>query len=66
MNAHTVRTRDGGTRKIGTYTRGLAIKLHCTECLGFEGDPKECTCPKCPLFPFRGRSQAAYHRAEVK
>ena len=26
----------------------------CVECLGFAGDPiKECTSPKCPLYPYR-------------
>ena len=61
---HTVRTKDGGTISL-TITRAKAIKLHCTECMGFEGDPKGCTSPKCALFPYRGKTLAAY-RSEVK
>jgi hypothetical protein len=51
--AHTVRTRDGGQKAI-KYGRKQAILLMCTECLGWEGHPKTCTSPLCPLFPFRG------------
>ena len=61
---HTVRTRDYGTTKkvvdIDSYTRGKAIKVFCTECLGFEDNPKDCTAKMCPLFPFRGKTQVAY------
>ena len=55
---HTVRMRDGTTKAL-TYGRNMAIKLLCTECLGFEGDPKDCTCPLCPVYPFRGRTLAS-------
>ena len=57
---HTVRSMDGGTKDFAPYTRGLAIKLHCTECMGYESDPKDCTDPKCALFPYRGRTFRAY------
>jgi len=60
---HTVRTdrHDGkGRLDIEPYTRGQAIKLHCTECLGFEGDPKECTSKNCALFPYRKKTMFAY------
>ena len=50
---HTVRTRDGGQKTI-KCGRTLAIKLMCMECLGWEGDPQECTSPLCPVYPFRG------------
>ena len=53
--SHTVRTRDGGKKAL-RYGRKQAIKLFCTECLGWESDPRECTAPLCPLFPFRGRT----------
>ena len=34
----------------------------CTECMGWgEGNPKECTDTQCPLYPYRGKSQAAYN-----
>ena len=63
---HTVRTNkpDGtGRVTLSPYTRGLAIKLHCTECLGHEGDPKkDCTSPNCALYPFRKKSLAAYEK----
>ncbi len=54
--SHTVRTRDGKTCKIDHYTRGIAIKAMCMECLGWDGTPMDCSAPKCPLFPFRGRT----------
>ncbi len=58
---HTMRTMDGGTTKI-RLTRGTAIKIFCTQCLGWEGHPKkDCTSPMCPLFPYRGRSLATHH-----
>lgn len=54
---HTVRTKDGG-RKTMKITRGLAIKLHCTECMG-DNHPSDCTSKLCPLHPFRGITRAA-------
>jgi len=54
---HTVRTRDGGKRML-KITRKTAIKIFCTECLGWEHHPDDCTSPLCPLFPFRGRTEA--------
>ena len=50
---HTVRTSKNGAREL-RYGRELAIRLFCTQCLGWEGDPAECTAPLCPLYPFRG------------
>ena len=50
---HTVRTSTNGRREL-RYGRELAIRMKCTECLGWEGDPAECTAPLCPLYPFRG------------
>lgn len=67
--SHTVRSApircgEGYTRTIVTispYSRALAIKVLCTECLGFEADPRtECTSILCPVFPFRGRTLRAY------
>ena len=45
-----VRAMDGGTVEI-TYSRKDAIRMWCTECMGWEGDPKECGCILCPLYP---------------
>lgn len=49
----TVRTKDGGTKTF-RYNRRMAILMTCVECMGFETHPSECTCTKCPLYPFRG------------
>jgi hypothetical protein len=61
-SGHTVRTADGGTKTFANLNRGKAIKLFCTHCLGWETHPNECTATKCELFPFRGRTLAAYHK----
>ncbi|MFN3076320.1 MAG: hypothetical protein ABT940_05480 [Alphaproteobacteria bacterium] len=45
------------------YARAEAIKLMCTECLGWEVHPKDCTAPTCPLFPFRGVTRKSYKGA---
>ena len=58
---HTVRTRDGGEIEIKGLTRQTAISLFCSECLGWETHPKDCTATKCPLFPYRRKSQKAYY-----
>ena len=50
---HTVRTGDRGTKTFSNYTRGFAIKAMCSECEGFEGNPRDCTATKCPLYPYR-------------
>jgi hypothetical protein len=55
---HNVRTRDSETKTIENYTRGMAIKVMCTECLGWEEHPKDCTSPLCPLFPYRKKTMA--------
>jgi len=58
---HTIKARDRGTKLIGSYTRGKAIKLFCTECFAWEGSPeKQCTSETCPLFPYRGKLRAGY------
>ena len=58
--SHTVRSNKGNPITIENYTRGLAIKVMCTECLAHSTNPSECTSPMCPLFPFRKKSRAAY------
>ena len=62
VTGHTVRTADGGIKHFESLNRGKAIKLHCTQCLGWETHPKDCTSAQCALFPFRGRTLAAYHK----
>ena len=56
--SHTVRTKDGGKKAL-KCGRKLAIRLFCTECLGWDSHPADCTSPLCPLFPFRGITQAS-------
>ena len=51
---HTVRAGDGGTVTFPNYTRGAAIKAHCSECMGWESHPRDCTATQCALYPFRG------------
>lgn len=58
LKKHTIRTKDRGTKTF-SYARTLAVRLFCTECLGWETDPKDCTSPLCPLFPFRRRTQSS-------
>ena len=56
--SHTVRAKDGGKITL-RYGRKLAIRLFCTECLGWEDNPRDCTAPLCPLYPFRGSTLAS-------
>lgn len=59
MIKHKIRHRDGGEVEVD-LTRDLAIKMMCTECLGWgEDHPNNCTAPLCPLFPYRGKSMKA-------
>jgi len=52
--SHTVLCGNGKKKEFQNYTRSKAIKFMCTECMGFEGHPKDCTAVNCPLFPYRG------------
>jgi len=63
---HKVRTRDGGEVEVSPYTRQTAISLMCSECMGWESHPRDCTAVKCPLYPFRRKSQLAYHSGGPK
>lgn len=62
MASHTIRCADGTTKTIDNYvSRSKAIKLMCTECMGWAANPKGCTDTKCPLYPFRGKCLASAH-----
>lgn len=52
---HTMRTNKN-RRVTVLLNRKMAIKAKCTECMGWEGNPNECTAILCPLYPFRGRT----------
>ncbi len=56
---HTIRGKNGQRVEL-PLTRAKAIKLFCTECLGYETHPKDCTHTLCPLYPYRGKSLAAH------
>lgn len=58
---HTIRSANGGT-VTAELNRGKAIKAMCTECMGFEAHPKECTSKLCPLYPWRGKLMLAYKK----
>lgn len=65
MKNHTIHIRDGGTKTLN-ITRDLAIKLFCTECLGYETHPKDCTSKFCPLYPYRGKTQCGFSKNSRK
>ncbi len=57
---HTIKTPSGEPAEIQRYNRTRAIKAMCSECMGWQGNPKdECVDALCPLFPFRGRFSVA-------
>ena len=62
---HEIRLRDGTTKAL-KYGRKMAIKLCCTECMGWETDPKDCTATLCPLYPFRGGTRASNGKGAIK
>jgi hypothetical protein len=47
--------KDGfGNYQTIPYTRAIAIKKCCLECVGFiYSEMKNCTMPECPIFPYR-------------
>jgi len=53
---HTVRTMDGGEKTL-LLSRRQAMSLMCTECMGWDSDPKLCTVKLCPLWPWRQRTR---------
>ena len=59
-NKQAIRMRNGHIKEV-VLTRKQAIKVFCTECLGFGAvNPKDCTNIYCSLFRYRGKSQIAY------
>ena len=62
--SHTVGHKDGGTITIKNYSIFKAVKLKCSDCCGFESDPRECIDKLCPLWPFRGYTIANRTRAK--
>lgn len=63
---HTVRHKDGGKVTIKNYTISKAIKNCCSDCCGFETDPRECNEKTCELYPYRGYSKSNRTRAIYK
>lgn len=62
--SHTIRHKDGGTITIKNYSIFKAVKLNCSECCGFESNPRECIDKLCPLWPFRDYTIANRTRAK--
>lgn len=60
---HTMRTNTNG-RVTLLLNRKVAIQAKCTECMGWEGNPKDCTAILCPLYPFRGKTLRTYSKKE--
>jgi len=59
---HMVMTMDNKPMMVEGLTPLLAIKMMCTRCFCFEGNPKKiCTSLHCPLYPFRASSRVARH-----
>lgn len=54
---HKIRTPEGSLIEV-VLTPTRAIKCFCTACLGWEGNPSQCTGKNCELYPFRGKSLA--------
>jgi hypothetical protein len=52
---HTIRASDGRYIRL-RLTRKLAMAALCTECLGFEENPADCTAKTCPMYPFRAKT----------
>ena len=64
--AHTVRHKDGGTITFKNYSLKLAVLLNCSECEGFENDPRKCVDKLCPLWPFRGYTMKNRSRIDLE
>jgi hypothetical protein len=58
---HTIRTKNCATVEV-VLNRGKAIKAFCTECMGWEEHPRECTDKLCPLYPWRGKIMLTYDK----
>jgi len=50
-----IRTKNGKFKTV-KLTKAKAIKCFCTECLGWEVNPKDCTSEHCPLYLYRGKT----------
>lgn len=57
MVKHKVKHKNGEVIELN-LTRAKAIKVFCTECCGYEYNPKECEIQNCALWPYRGKSEA--------
>ena len=60
---HTIRTKSGSIISV-TLNRGKAIKAMCTECMGWESNPLECTDKMCPIYPWRGKTLLTHDKAQ--
>lgn len=61
MIKHKIKSKYGGLIEVN-LTRNRAIKAMCTECCGWESDPKDCPSIECPVYPWRGKILLAYKK----
>lgn len=54
---HAIRAADGGIVTISRLSRTQAMAAMCSECLGWEDNPADCTDLLCPLWPWRARTR---------
>lgn len=52
---HIVRCRNGSEKRLRLTPR-IAQAVACTECMGWEDDPKNCPATLCPHWPFRRKT----------
>jgi hypothetical protein len=66
ITKHTIRGFGGNGTVEVVLNRQTAIKAQCTECMGYESDPKECTSKLCSLWPWRGKTLVSCGRQKPK
>jgi hypothetical protein len=60
---HTYKVCDEESTEV--LTKAKAIRKHCLDCCsGYQGEVAKCTCPTCPLFPFRFGNEKGLERME--
>lgn len=56
---HAIRHKDGRALIINGLGKAKAIAAMCTECMGWQTNPRSCTGYTCPLFPYRRKLNLA-------
>lgn len=50
-----IKTKSGKLKYV-KLTKSKAIKCYCTQCMGWETNPKDCEITECPLYLYRGKT----------